>query len=139
MKKIVTAFLVSLIFSSCAPSTPQARIERSPAAYSALSPKDQELVKRGQIRLGMAPEAVILAWGHPDRRFEGSRGGKALERWDYSASRPIYTSYIGGYGFGRRGYSHFGYELGPEVAFIPYHVGSVWFVNRRVDSWERGQ
>lgn len=95
-------------------------------------------MKSGRISRGMPPEAVVLAWGHPDRRYEGSKDGRTTERWDYSGSRPIYTSRIGGYGIGRRGYDDFGYALGPEVTFIPYHVASVWFVNRRVDSWERG-
>ena len=32
-----------------------------------------------------------------------------------------------------------GFGVGPEVAYVPYRVGSVWFINHRVDSWERAR
>ncbi len=32
-----------------------------------------------------------------------------------------------------------GFGFGPEIAYIPYRVASVWFINNRVDSWERAR
>ena len=146
MKKLLTALLAGLAVSSCVPATPQARIAQNPQVFAALPKKDQRLVEQGQIARGMSPDAVMLAWGYPARRFEGSKDSKRTERWDYAGSQPVYTStFYGGYGYGygphghygHHGYPVYGYGFGPEVAYIPYRVASVWFINSQVDSWER--
>jgi hypothetical protein len=148
MKSLFILGVVGLLLVSCAPSTPLARIEQNPAAFSSLSKKHQGLVQQGQISAGMTRDAVMLAWGAPDQRFQGSQNSKATERWDYIGSRPVYTNqFYGGFGhggFGRcgrywhGGFSDFGYlGFGPEVAYLPYQEGSVIFINNRVDSWER--
>ncbi|MEO7098640.1 MAG: hypothetical protein ABI162_04715 [Luteolibacter sp.] len=143
MKKLVTALVLGVIFASCAPSTPQARIENNPAKFASLTKKEQSLVQQGQITRGMSPAAVELAWGFPSRRFEGSKNRKATERWDYAGSRPVYSDgFYGAYGYGygpygRGRYSALGYGFGPEVAYIPYRLASVWFIDGRVDAWER--
>lgn len=145
MEKIVTALLACLVFSSCVPSTPQARIERNPQQFAALGKREQSLVQQGKVAPGMSPDAVMLAWGPPDQRFQGSKNSKPTERWDYVGSRPVYFTdfygfYATGYGpYGYRGYSGLGFGMGPEVAYVPYRVASIWFVNQRVDSWERAQ
>ncbi len=88
----------------------------------------------------MSPDAVVLAWGAPDNRYEGFRNSMPTQRWDYLADRAIYTqSSFGYYGYGRRSYSHLGFGLEPDVIFVPYQYASVWFVNGRVDAWERGR
>jgi hypothetical protein len=143
MKKLVTALLACLVLASCAPSTPQARITKFPEKFAALGTKEQALVQNGEISRGMSPDAVMLAWGFPNQRFEGSKDSKRTERWDYTSLRPVYaTNYFGGFGYGygpygRYGYSGLGYGLGPDVAYIPDRVASVWFVSNRVDAWER--
>ncbi len=145
MKNFEWIFLVSLIFSSCVPSTPQTRIEKNPAKFALLDKKDQNLVRQGQITSGMPPEAVILAWGTPTQRYQGFKNSKLTERWDYAISRPIdITDSYGVYGSGYRPYGSWrnpslGYGIGPEVAYVPYRVASVWFIDQRVDSWERAQ
>ncbi len=145
MKPTITALLAGLALASCAPSTPQTRIAKSPETFAALNKKEQTLVQQGRIASGMPPDAVRLAWGSPDRSFEGSRNSKHTERWDYSTLRPVYpVGYLGyGYGYGsyygpygRHLYSGLGYA-GSEMAYIPERTASVWFVNGRVDSWER--
>ncbi len=141
MKNILAAILAGLVFPACAPSTPQARIERNPEIFAALGKKEQELVQQGQISRGMSPDAVVLAWGPPDQRFEGSKDSKPSGRWDYLGSRPVYSSnYFGGYRYGLYGYpgyTNLGTAVGPDIAYLPYRLASVWFVNHRVDSWER--
>ena len=143
MKKIITALLAGIVFSSCAPMTPQARIAENPEKFAALGKKEQGLVQQGQIARGMSPDAVLLAWGAPGRRFEGYKNSKTTERWDYIGSRPVYSSfYYGGFGYGpygRWGYSGLGFGAGPEVVYVPYRLASVWFINNRVDSWERAR
>jgi hypothetical protein len=146
MKSLLAAISAGLLLASCVPSTPQARIERNPGKFAALGAKHQSLVQQGQIARGMPPDAVYLAWGAPSRSFQGYKDGKNTERWDYAGSRPVYTTgFYGSYGYGpygyrgRYGYSGFGFGMGPEVAYIPYRVASVWFVNSRVESWERAR
>lgn len=146
MKFILIAMFAGWAFTSCAPSTPQARIEKNPQAFAALSQKHQNLVKQGELARGMSEEAVTLAWGDAGQRYEGSRNGTPAERWDYIGSRPVYSTDLfigyGPYGYGPYGYgpySNFGYGIGPDVAFVPYRVGSVWFTGGKVDSWERVQ
>ncbi len=155
MKKAIAALATGVVMAltvvSCVPSTPQARIERNPEKFQALSPKHQALVQQGQITGGMPPDAVYLAWGAPSATFQGAWKNKATERWDYAGSRPVPVSgFYGMYGTefspygpygppGRYGYSGLGYRIGPDVAYIPYHIASVWFIDQKVDSWERAQ
>ena len=143
MKQLILLLISGLLASSCVPSTPQTRIQQNPAMFGALSPKDQNLVQQGTLAKGMPQDAVWLAWGPPAQRFEGFQSGKVSERWDYSGSYPVYSQqFYGGYGYGY-GYGRYGryqgpyYGFGPEVTFVPYRRASVWFVNDRVDSWER--
>lgn len=144
MKNLLPAALACAVFASCVPMTPQARIDQSPQVFSALSSRDQDLVRQGQIARGMSPDAVALAWGAPQRRLEGTRGTRRVDRWDYTVLRPVYSTHFfgghgygyGGYGrYGHRGYSTFGF--GPEVAYLPQQIASVWFENNRVEAWER--
>ncbi|MES2922627.1 MAG: hypothetical protein V4819_13830 [Verrucomicrobiota bacterium] len=146
MKKILLAVVTGLVFSACAPSSPQARIAKNPEKFAALGKRDQELVQQGQLGSGMSPDAVMLAWGVPDQIYEGSKDSKPAGRWDYLGSRPIYPStYFGGFGYGLGGYGPYGrggyygagFAVGPDLAYVPYRVASVWFVNHRVESWER--
>lgn len=141
MKTLLSALFAAAVISSCAPMTPQARIERNPEKFAALPKSQQELVEKGLISRGMRPDAVYLAWGGPDRTFDGSKDSRSTQRWDYAGTRPVYTTnYFGGFGYngyGPYGYSGLGLGFGPDVAYIPYRVASVWFVDDRVDAWER--
>jgi len=145
MKFFTLAAASLLILASCAPSTPQSRIQQHPEKFSRLTSHQKELVRQGRIDRGMPPEGVELAWGNPDRQSEGSKNGRYTQRWDYEGSRPVQTtSFYGGMGFGygrygRHGhyYAPYGVGFGPEVTYVPYTRASVWFVKDRVDSWER--
>ena len=133
-----------LLFNSCAPVTPQQRIENNIGVYNSLPPREQELVKRGELARGMSPDAVFMAWGPPSRRYQGLQNNAATERWDYEGSKPVYSNSVGmGYGYGtgyygrRAGYSSL--SISPEVAYVPYRRATVLFKNNRVDSWESAQ
>ncbi len=143
MKNLLIAISAGLFLASCAPTTPLGRIQQQPEKFAALSPKQQELVQQGQIDRGMSQDAVFIAWGSPASVFQGSNNGRPTERWDYAGSRPVFTNtFHGSYGrhwgpYRRRGYSGMGW--GPEVVYIPYRTGSVWFIDNQVDSWERAR
>lgn len=126
---------------SCSPSTPAARIAAKPIAFEKLSENNKELVQRGEIAKGMDMSAVALAWGEPSNRVEGFNGTRRTERWEYNASRPVVTNTIfGGYGYGAYGpyrYSGLGAGFGPEVVYVPFRKGTVWFIGGMVDEWER--
>ena len=149
MKNVLTMLASAWLLASCVPTTPQSRIAESPRQYAALSTKHQVLVQQGQLARGMSPDAVYLAWGRPSSTFQGSRNGQLSERWDYVGSAPVaVTSFYGGYGYGgfggrgyhgHHGYSSIGMGFGPELAYVPYRIGSVLFIDHRVDSWERAK
>ncbi len=127
--------------TSCAPSTPEARIRQRPDVFNRLDGKDRELVSRGEVAEGMSKDAVAIAWGRPSDVVDSLRDGKTMERWDYEGSKPVFLSgFSGGYGTGTYGgysYRGAGVALGPQVAYVPYRRSSVWFRNDRVDAWER--
>ncbi|MGL5017612.1 MAG: hypothetical protein ACRDBP_05730 [Luteolibacter sp.] len=147
MTKWISLTLCSILLAACAPSTPQARIAAHPEKFASLGTQEQSLVTQGQIAPGMSTDAVWLAWGSPDRRFDGSRDSRMTERWDYATTVPVHTpmfmngawgSGCGRFGpHGRRSFYGGGFGFGPDITYIPQRVASVWFVDRRVDSWER--
>lgn len=141
MKKSWIALCLGLVVASCAPSTPEARIAKNPEQFASLTTREKAIVRDGGIAKGISRNAVLLLWGTPAQRFEGSQRGKFTERWDYSGTRPVYhTNFFGGYGYGRYGrgrYSGVGLGLGPEISYVPYRTATVWFVGDKVDSWER--
>ena len=145
MKKLLVLLGIGLMAASCVPSTPQTRIQQHPELYAALSSSQQALVQRGELAKGMTAEAVMLAWGPPAMRYEGNDKGRDSMRWDYTGARAVYSSqFYGVYGYGGYGYhGHHGYYpysgfgFAPDVAYVPYRRASVWFVNNRVDGWER--
>src|SRR3981189_641555 len=101
----------TLILAGC--STTESRISEHPDIYQSLSPTDQALVSRGQIRVGMSQNAVWLAWGSPDQMSVGPMRGRQTETWIYmnmptSGTTCAYgrSPYYGGYG--RFGYGGFG-------------------------------
>ena len=115
---VLTAFS-ALLITGCA--TLEDRISQNPQIFNSLSPRDQALIRQGQIREGMGQDAVWLAWGAPDNRLSGRSRGRPAETWIYNTTTTAYAphygfgiGYYGGYGggFRHRGhhrYRHFGY------------------------------
>jgi hypothetical protein len=137
------------VLASCAPSTPQQRIARNPAAFQSLTKKQQDLVSQGLISRGMPAQAVVLAWGPPSRRYEGASQGATTQRWDYFGTQAVVTNQFGfgpGWGragaWGRCGWGPYGWGdpfWGPDIAYIPYRRATIVFKNEKVDSWEQLQ
>ncbi len=110
MKNLVRPafWLASLLLVSflAACSTPASRIKEDPAAFAKLTPAQQELVRKGQIELGMDRSAVELALGKPDRTRTRTTAEGSSEVWLYLAhegdtagslyyGRGFYTPYGG--------------------------------------------
>jgi hypothetical protein len=94
----------AIILTGC--STTESRISEHPDIYQSLSPRDQELVSRGQIRVGMPENAVWLAWGSADQKAAGAMRGRSTETWVYTQTST--------YGYG---YPYYGYGYGPGFGF----------------------
>jgi hypothetical protein len=137
--------LAACLLASCAPSTPDARIQANPALFNSLPASEQALVQQGKIDIGMPPQAVYLAWGKASLEYSGSDDSGNTLRWDYAGSQPVYiNNYYGGYGYGRIGpygrvYPGYAYGVAPQVEYVPYRRATVWFTNDRVTKWERSR
>ena len=126
--------LLVLLLPCCQVSTPATRIQENPVIFRSLPEKDRLLVERGQIREGMSPEAVFLAWGYPDSQpFEGQAGGKRVTRWVYTTLEPVMVSAP----------LHpwhccpcDAFRGMPETAYVRRPAAYVVFENGKVVSWE---
>jgi hypothetical protein len=93
----ISVALSGLILTGCA--TIESRISEHPEIYGRLSPRDQALVRQGQIREGMSMDAVWLAWGSPEQKGFGRWRGRQTETWIYRAYYNEYDPYYGGFGY----------------------------------------
>jgi len=118
---------VGLCLTSC--ETLENRISEHPDIFNSLSPRDQALVRQGQIRSGMSMNAVWLAWGSPEQKTVGEMRGHPSETWIYVENRtaPYGSAY---YPF----YDPFYYSYIPPTISIPYKT--VTFSNGRVMSFQ---
>jgi type II secretory pathway pseudopilin PulG len=150
MKAIaLLSIVLASVMPSCMPATPQQRIAQNPAAFLALPRDQQQQIRQGEISRGMPPQAVLLAWGPPSRRYAGVSDGISTQRWDYFGSQPVFThqaAYGPGWGSVRGrsawGWGAYGWAdpfFGPDIAYIPYRRGTIVFKNEKVDSWEKMQ
>src|ERR1700731_3432810 len=90
MKTISKALLLGvtaagLCLTSC--ETLDKRISEHPDIFNSLSPRDQALVRQGQIRSGMSTNAVWLAWGSPEQKTAGEMRGRPTETWIFWENR----------------------------------------------------
>jgi len=138
---LIAGVAVILGFTACEATTPAARAQQNPAAFESIPAKDRELVLKSTIAEGMSKDAVVIAWGKPDRVTTGSLNGKMVETWIYTSMRPIYRPYYGlGVGIGGYGYRHHGiypgasFGMGPD--YVPVTSSVVRFRNNHVIAWE---
>jgi outer membrane protein assembly factor BamE (lipoprotein component of BamABCDE complex) len=64
-------------------STPEARIQRNPAAFDRCTPQQQELIKQGRVAIGFDQDMVRLALGDPDRVTIRTDAAGQSEVWRY--------------------------------------------------------
>ena len=101
-------FVGALCLTGC--ETLENRISEHQDMFNSLSPRDQSLVRQGQIRSGMSMNAVWLAWGSPAQKTVGEMRGRPTETWIYVESRtaPYGSAYYPYYGYGPHFYGGFG-------------------------------
>ncbi len=81
MNKLTWWVLIVLLGAGCA--TPERRIRRDPAAFAALSPEQQEIVRAGNIALGLPESGVRLALGSPRRMYTRTGETGVSQVWSY--------------------------------------------------------
>ena len=113
---ILSLACVGLCLTSC--ETTENRISEHQDMFNTLSPRDQALVRQGQIRSGMSMNAVWLAWGSPEQKTAGEMRSRPTETWIYVENRsaPYGSAYYPFYGYGPRFYGGFG-----GVGFVRTH------------------
>ena len=141
---------------------PACRAHDPAAAFSRLSPTDQRLVLRGNVRPGLGQDAVAIAWGPPNDKYDvgGSGSGKekaSREVWVYRRQLTTYAP-IGsydqwppgsrrapqgtgllsspGFGFGGSGYE--GWLLyHPRLIYTDSYIRRAVFVNGKLESYRQ--
>lgn len=74
--------LVSLL-AGCATSSIESRRRERASGYATLNPGFKALVDQGQIRRGMPPDAVYIAWGKPAQVLQQEDEQGPLTIWLY--------------------------------------------------------
>lgn len=72
-----------LLLTGCATSTIESRRRERAEGFAALTPELQALVKEGQIRRGMTPDAVYIAWGKPAQILQREDQQGVVTVWLY--------------------------------------------------------
>jgi len=87
MKPLLPSRLIlaaSVLLAGCTtPSTVASRRAERPVAYEVLSPEDRAQVDQGQVRVGMPPDAVYIAWGKPAQVLESENAAGRITTWLY--------------------------------------------------------
>lgn len=134
---VLSLTTLSAVFVISCGSQQSARIANHKSIYQRLDPQTQKIVESGSIAKGFSKDAVFLAWGQPARKV--SLSGQS-ERWDYVGHEAVQMNTFGnGHGSSRKvGVSSVGgFGFGPDIAYIPTRVGSVYFKNNKVENWEK--
>jgi hypothetical protein len=113
--------LCAIVLAGC--STTESRISDHPEIFQSLSPRDQDLVSHGQIRVGMSESAVWLAWGNADQKAVGAMHGRSTETWIYTQTTSYGYPYYGPYG----PYGYGGFGLGFAGVVRTHHNRSFVF------------
>lgn len=124
----------AIVLTGC--STTESRISEHRDLFNTLSPRDQALVSRGQIRSGMSQNAVWLAWGSPDQKFAGSMRSRTTETWtyvSYETAYPypyMYRPFFGPrYGFGYVGvvrtHHHHRFAFYGDPFYDPFYYSAI--------------
>jgi hypothetical protein len=79
--------------AGCATNTVESRRKERGAAYASLPPAMKTLVDQGQIKVGMPPDAVYIAWGPPAQVLQGETQTSATTIWVYEGGWMEETRY----------------------------------------------
>jgi len=124
-----------MLLAGCATSTVQSRLQERSAAFNGLSPEQQQLVRQGEIKIGMPEDAVYIAMGPPADVVESESQNGRVKTWIYYGQTVEETRY---WTFERtsRGDSAFP-ERRLESDYFPrsYVRAEIDFVDGKVARW----
>jgi outer membrane protein assembly factor BamE (lipoprotein component of BamABCDE complex) len=132
---ILMAVLMGM--AGCATSSTVAtrKVERA-AAYGALPPEEQALVDQGQIRVGMNPDAVYVAWGQPAQVLKSGDATGEITTWLYtSTTSDTYRSWHYREYPRRDGSTYLDRSLDVDYAFRDYVSAELVFRNGKLERW----
>ena len=87
MKQSAWFIVLALIVAGCASSTIEKRKRENYGAYSGLPSDIQSAVDQGQVKVGMSPEAVYIAWGKPSQVLTNESSQGTFVTWLYQGNR----------------------------------------------------
>ena len=122
MNRLILVLIAAALVTGCAATIESRKKERA-AAYTQFSPEIRQLVDAGQIKVGMSPDAVYIAWGPPAQVLQSENEGGAATIWVYEGGWMEEHRY-----WTRRQMQRY-YE--PRT----YARAEVVFVNNRVKEW----
>jgi hypothetical protein len=93
LKLCAVSGLGSLLFLGCATSTVESRRNERFSAYSAMPADQKQLVDQGQIKIGMSPDAVYIAWGPASEVLESESEQGHVTTWIYQGQWMEETRY----------------------------------------------
>ena len=130
--------LLTALLSNCASPVSQ-RIANRPEAYQKLNEHEKQLVQKGEVGRGMTKDAVLLAWGQPDRSSTTVINGRPVEKWTYAGYVPAYgahTTYDAGDGYRRQDFTdplHLGDSQSGDYRLV--NVRSGYFYKGELAAW----
>jgi hypothetical protein len=116
---------VALTLVGCASSSIESRRRERASVFATLTPEMQALVNEGQVRRGMTPDAVYIAWGKPSQvlQQEDQRG------------LVLFWLYHGGWMEETRYWPYYGRTPVSDYQPRTYVSAEITFINGVVDSW----
>ncbi|MBL6749174.1 MAG: hypothetical protein ISP90_01565 [Nevskia sp.] len=117
--------------------TPESRVKDNPASFAGLPPAQQELVRKGQIALGMPEVAVKIALGEPDRITEHTDAQGVQHVWHYTESVATAPAITYPYVYGPWGFGSWGPMFDTYPSYVERDRMRVIFVDGRVSAIER--
>jgi outer membrane protein assembly factor BamE (lipoprotein component of BamABCDE complex) len=122
----IVILMAGLALTGCATSsTVQSRVEERNAAFTAMPADVRASVAAGQLKAGMNPDAVYIAWGAPSQVTKGGNEAGETETWFYFGGYVQQTRYWGS----RRMY----YDYYPAT----YVRAQVMFADGLVKQWQQ--
>ncbi len=132
---ILMAVLMGM--AGCATSSTVAtrKVERA-AAYAALVPEEQALVDQGQIRVGMNPDVVYVAWGQPAQVLKSGDATGEITTWLYtSTTSDTYRSWHYREYPRRDGSTYLDRSMDVDYAFRDYVSAELVFRGGKLERW----
>ncbi len=136
-RNLIFSFLAMAILAGCARSTIESRREERFGAYTGLSDEHRRLVDAGEIRVGMSPDAVYIAWGKAAQvlRAGDQKGETTTWLYEGTAHDTIYGWRY--YEFKRTdGTTELRRELDRDTNFKSYVSAELVFKNGSLERWK---